>query len=210
VVPGRYQGGVFPSGPGYLSVILAEQDFAADTTLDLVVPTAVLVTGSLQLSDGSPVQGQLSMCLTGTYTCYTGASDADGHYQVGVTAGTYDVTVQFGNSSGVPIAHGLLVAGPTQKDFVIQIVTVSGHVYDDNHTPLAQALVSFSSFVSGSMLIFNAYSAADGSYAVKVVPGRYQGGVYPWNTQVDLPYSMPEQDLDHDTTLDFELVRVTP
>jgi len=158
------------------TVSVAAQDSAVlDFTLG---PYPAYITGKVDSSGSSPVPGIMIVAMEEAFDTWIGWTQADGHYRIGVTPGTYDVYPLF-------LPTGYASNPPRHSDVVVD----SGDVIEGKNFMLGhptshiEGRVTYQAGGGASGVTVNAYSVAgynytaftdqDGYYSLTVFAASY-------------------------------------
>jgi hypothetical protein len=151
-----------PAGRSYGAAYLTGQVANDDTTIQLTVPAAVTLRGTMTDYDGTPVAGtrvQLGGQANISAETVTGS---DGGYELNVAPGSYDLRL-FKNSQYTSEApnqyfsgyQSIQINGDLTQDIRIPGIQVPVHVADPSGAPVANAAVTaYNSFPSATVQFF--------------------------------------------------------
>ena len=204
-----------PSGTAYTPLSESGVVLSGDTTHDLVLPSAVTLSGTVRGRNGQPlpnVSVSAYSSQTGQYLG-SGQTDAAGHYSAAVSPGTVYISLNPGYppSPNAPSYWGaskynIAVAGPTTVDVEIPVLRVDGRVTDSNGAPVPNVSVSANGngYDSAAQLSYyaNGYATSDttGSYSFLLLRGSANFSVYPPSQSGFLPSSLSGIGLSSDLT----------
>ena len=178
-----------PGGSGYAPTGFSDVSVPVDTTRDLQLGVGCLLSGTVYSSDGvTPVSG-LNVYwhdVNGVNLSGYATSDANGHYEMSLAAGTYYSFISSG-SLNVPapnyfyqsrIVPDVTLSGNTQQDIVLPFVTLSGRTTDSNGVPVAQVSL-YVYMYSNDYCTSYATSDENGNYSLILLSGTYSETITP-------------------------------
>jgi len=190
VYPGTYTIGVRPPDGTLFGVTMIRVDISGDSARDITLEEQLLLSGTVTIN-GVPVNGcQVSAWeASGAQQGNSAYTDSNGHYQLPLFPGTYNVWVQgmvyeywggtytsFNIPLGYQAAQNLVISGEATLDIPITTYTLTGRVMDTNGRGVPDVAVSTS---GGRMQYWTSstVSSADGSYKLFVLLETYSVGV---------------------------------
>jgi protocatechuate 3,4-dioxygenase beta subunit len=212
IFPGTYALELTPwSGPYQKTEV--SQPIFLDTNVDLVIASGVAATGTVRLSDGTPLP-DVTVAFSGAGATPWVSVDtaADGSWAASLSPdGYYTVVVgpvYLGDFHGSSIVAKGFTPSATQ-DFVVPAVTLRGRVVDGDGQPVAGVGVAGTAYANGEALYLNngpapTVTGSDGAFAFQVFPGTYSMTLTPTapghvTTALDLDVTV---DTTQDLTID--------
>jgi len=200
-----------PNNGNFVNTLFPSFSVTADTVKDLVLASAWTVDGTVRnLSDGSVVTN--AMVNLNPIDGGTGGTqwvDANGHYSIPVSQGTYNIEVRryyqesgVGNSGLYDITpiQNLSVTTNTTQEITVAFptpVTVSGKTTDANSVPIGNVQIGVNSWYGNGPDANGGYvygngggwttSDQDGKYSFTVLSNWYNFTVYPLSNSNFLP-----------------------
>jgi hypothetical protein len=167
------------------SGFVVQQTVTGDGDVTLQVPPLERLSGRLVDRDGNALPGQLvcprppgcgsnKSCI---FAIRCAPTDDDGRYQADVLAGTYDVVLRlqsdaFGSFNNISSTSPVPVLGPTELDFVLPNVRLTGTVLDPAGVPAPNVSVSANcTSLSANGLVVNSCPSGSG---ITDAEGRFQ------------------------------------
>jgi len=181
-----------PNGSGFVQTGFSNISVSGNTTYDISLSAAWLLSGTVFASDGvTPVSGlSVQWYDVNNVNPYGNAtSDANGHYEMSLAAGTYYVRIEGGSYNlNVPapnyfcqygVVPDVTITGNTQQDITLPaFVSVSGKTTDSNAVPVPQVSLSANGGGSGYSQSY-ATSDENGNYSLILLPGTYSETITP-------------------------------
>jgi hypothetical protein len=172
---------------------------SGDTTFDITLPAAVLISGVVRGYGGSPVQGAwVSVYNSNGQFVASANTDASGSYVVSSTPGS--VNLQFGGNYGPNAPQywnayrsGVNASGATTVDLNLPVIRLDGTTTDSNGAPVPNVSLEFygNIYDSATQSSFNyssyGNSSTTGQYEMRLFRGSASVTVRPPNSSGFLP-----------------------
>ncbi len=151
-----------PAGSSHGAAYLTGQVVNDDTTIQLTLPSAVALRGTMTDYDGSPVAGTRVQLVGQANISTETVTGSDGRYELGVAPGSYDLrlfkSTQYTNQVPNEYFSGyqsIQINGDLTQDIRIPGIRVPVHVTDPSGAPVANAAVTaYNSFPSATVQFF--------------------------------------------------------
>jgi HYR domain/Carboxypeptidase regulatory-like domain len=180
----------FPPSGGAYSSLLETLTLTGNTIHDIVLPSAVALTGTVRGFNGQPLaRVQLRVTSTSGSQLGSALTDSAGYYSVALSPGTVNLSFSsaFPASANEPsqwyaYRNLVTVSGPTTIDLNLPVVQLSGKVTDSNGAPVPNVSISgnASQCAAGALWCYNAsiggalppaISDSAGAYSLLLIAG---------------------------------------
>ncbi|MBI4556661.1 MAG: fibronectin type III domain-containing protein [Candidatus Hydrogenedentes bacterium] len=177
-----------PDGAPFVATSYSDIPVAGNTAYDIVLTPLHVVSGTVFAADGVTPVSNLEVSFSGNYGT-SAITDSQGHYEMNLTSGTYDVGVGTSPYVGPPnipcpssfsissILAGVVVSGSMTQDLILpEFIKLSGYATDSNGVPVPEVSVSTATGGSSGNSYWNTSgsgtSAANGYYEMLLLPGE--------------------------------------
>lgn len=177
-----------PTGSGVSMVTLEYFVPQADTMYDFVLPSGVLLEGTVRTLQSAPIQNVILEVTDVASDNYLASSwtDQNGHYEFRLPTGHYNLNVlggkAFGRTPNVPAPQDfridpyrrdLALDTDTIFDVVVPIVTLSGRTLDSHDQPVSAVDVQAPFAINQWNVGEQSYSVATSQQIVSDAEGRF-------------------------------------